>query len=461
MKRTLLQLIIAILVLAAAVRICNAQPPQKICYQAVIRDANGRMLASKNITILAKIIRKIGNSNYLLYSERHSVTTNTQGLVTINIGTGTKVSGNWANITWTGGEHFIETDIDPNGGTNYTLNNKQSITSVPYALYAEKSADSFSGKYSDLTGLPSIRDTILKYVSENNYLTKDSLLGGTSVRITNIGGITANALIVKGEEVWQKWPGIQKGICYSSGSPPTYSDNRIVCEAAGDTFSCRLTGLISGSTYHIRPYVFTTGGIVYGPDTVVTTALLPNLCATRFVRDSEGNMYNTVQIGGQCWLRENLRCKKFSDGRTIRAPTEDEYTYRQSEFVPNDSLPSYGLLYSPKAIMDGDTSSSATPSGVQGICPQGWHLPSCDEWETLNSSLGGNVPASDFSVKAGGYYSVGHHLGQACIYCQFGETAFFATSEAGTAYVWTKGETKLKKKRCQSRQFISVRCVQD
>ena len=110
--------------------------------------------------------------------------------------------------------------------------------------------------------------------------------------------------------------------------------------------------------------------------------------------------------------------------------------------------------------MDGDTSSSATPSGVQGICPQGWHLPSCDEWETLNSSLGGNVPASDFSAKAGGYYSVGHHLGQTCIYCQFGETAFFATSEAGTAYVWTKGETKLKKKRCQSRQFISVRLFQ-
>lgn len=460
MKMTVRHLILTLLVLTAAAG-SNAQPPQKICYQAVIRDENGRLLSTRNITILAKIIRKTGNTNVLLYSDRHNVTTNTQGLATINIGTGTKVSGNWSNITWTGGEHFIETDIDPNGGTNYTLINKQSITSVPYALYAEKAANSFSGKYSDLTGKPSIRDTIFKYVTTNNYLTKDSITGGTTLTIHGISGITANSLTINGEETWQKWPSLQKGICYSNTGPPTYNDKRLTCETASNTFSCTISGLTAGTTYHIRAYALTTAGIVYSAETTVTTVFLPNLCTTRLVSDREGNTYNTVQIGGQCWLRENLRSTRFSDGNNIRAPSEQEYTYKQSQYVPDDSLITYGLLYSPHAIMNGDSSSSATPSGVQGICPAGWHLPSSNEWETLNSATGDNVPSSDFNVKTGGYYSIAHHIGQACTYCQFGEAAFFATSETGTAYVLTKGETKLKKKRCQSRQFVSVRCVQD
>ena len=100
--------------------------------------------------------------------------------------------------------------------------------------------------------------------------------------------------------------------------------------------------------------------------------------------DINGNVYNTALIGSQCWMKENLRATKFLDNTEIALGTytsSDPCYYDDSESrIP---LEERGYLYNWSAAMHGAASSSAVPSGVQGVCPNGWHLPSEAEWEAL------------------------------------------------------------------------------
>ena len=101
--------------------------------------------------------------------------------------------------------------------------------------------------------------------------------------------------------------------------------------------------------------------------------------------DINGNVYNTVLVGSQCWMKENLRVRKFPDNTEIAQgatySTDGPYYFDDSESdIP---LAERGYLYNWSAAMHGAVSSSAVPSGVQGICPNGWHLPSEAEWEAL------------------------------------------------------------------------------
>ena len=109
------------------------------------------------------------------------------------------------------------------------------------------------------------------------------------------------------------------------------------------------------------------------------------ICGTSTVQDYDGNEYNTVKIGNQCWLKENLRTTHYNDGTEIAAGTDTSLTipYR---YVPNGdeaNVPAYGYLYNWAAAMNGEAASDDIPSGVQGICPKGWHLPSQAEWTQL------------------------------------------------------------------------------
>ena len=106
--------------------------------------------------------------------------------------------------------------------------------------------------------------------------------------------------------------------------------------------------------------------------------------------DANGNVYHTVQIGSQCWMKENLRTTKFPDYTEIAQGTytsNDPYYYDDTESdIP---LAERGYLYNWSAAMHGAASSNAVPSGVQGVCPDGWHLPSEAEWETLKEYVSG------------------------------------------------------------------------
>ena len=107
---------------------------------------------------------------------------------------------------------------------------------------------------------------------------------------------------------------------------------------------------------------------------------------TPTLTDIDGNVYNTVWIGAQCWMKESLRTTKYPDGTILDSfptNTDDAYwMYTQNNSAPW-TKPIFGLLYNWMAVMNEAESSNSSPSGVQGICPDGWHVPSSTEWSHL------------------------------------------------------------------------------
>ena len=106
-------------------------------YQSVIRDGAGEPVANQSVSLRFGIIQGlIGNSP--IYTETHSVTTNDYGVVTVNIGQGTVISGIFSEIDW-GLESFVKIEADVNGGTSYVLFGTSELLNVPRPMYAEKS----------------------------------------------------------------------------------------------------------------------------------------------------------------------------------------------------------------------------------------------------------------------------------------------------------------------------------
>ena len=127
--------------------------------------------------------------------------------------------------------------------------------------------------------------------------------------------------------------------------------------------------------------IYETGGntVTYqiaNIDSIVYDTTAIATCPATFTDSRDNEVYAVVQIGNQCWMAENLR-------------------YNASGSWLNSANPStsYGRLYDWATVMNGATTSSSNPSGVQGICPSGWHLPSDSEWNELEMALG--MPAVD------------------------------------------------------------------
>jgi len=113
-----------------------AQSPQKMTYQAVVRDAGDLLVASSPVGMQISILQT-SPGGIAVYIETHTPTTNVNGLATVEIGGGTVVAGSFSGIDWSNGPYYIKTETDPNGGTVYTISGTSQLLSVPYALYAE------------------------------------------------------------------------------------------------------------------------------------------------------------------------------------------------------------------------------------------------------------------------------------------------------------------------------------
>ncbi|OWY24740.1 hypothetical protein C7N43_30665, partial [Sphingobacteriales bacterium UPWRP_1] len=138
--KKLYTLIIGVVLLTLPSLISIAQTPQLINYQAIARNASGQALTNQNIA-LRLTIRQSTAAGTIQYQERHTTTTNAQGLCNVQIGGGTPLSGSFAAITWADAQpKFLQTELDPAGGTAYTNMGAQQLVSVPYALYAKEAA---------------------------------------------------------------------------------------------------------------------------------------------------------------------------------------------------------------------------------------------------------------------------------------------------------------------------------
>lgn len=121
-----------------------AQAPERMTYQAVVRNSSDQLVTSQTIGTRISILQG-GMAGASVYTETQNVSTNANGLLTLSVGSGTLVSGNFSNIDWSNGPYFIKSEFDITGGTNYTITGTTQLMSVPYALYAENSGSSTPG----------------------------------------------------------------------------------------------------------------------------------------------------------------------------------------------------------------------------------------------------------------------------------------------------------------------------
>lgn len=120
-----------------------AQAPQKMSFQAVIRNSSNVLVTSVPVGMQISILQGSSNGT-AVYVETHAPITNANGLASLEIGTGTKVTGTFSTIDWANGPYFIKTETDPAGGTSYSITGTSQLLSVPYALHS-KTADSVVG----------------------------------------------------------------------------------------------------------------------------------------------------------------------------------------------------------------------------------------------------------------------------------------------------------------------------
>jgi uncharacterized protein (TIGR02145 family) len=190
-----------------------------------------------------------------------------------------------------------------------------------------------------------------------------------------------------------------RGVCVSISPNPTLVGLHTSDGSGLGVFTSQLTGLMSNLVYYVRAYATNAAGTAYGEE---QSFVIPvnsdgdtwSCPGTPFVVDIDGNMYNTVQVGQQCWMRENLRTTRYADGTLIPKGETYSLTTAYWYFPMNESgnKDNYGLLYNWAAVMHNANASNSNPSGVQGICPDGWHVPSNAEWEQLHTYVKNHGP---------------------------------------------------------------------
>lgn len=114
----------------------NAQAPESFSFQAVVRNSSNDLIMNGNIGMRISIVQGAANGTPV-YVETHTTSTNVNGLISLVIGTGTIESGVFADIDWSTGVYFVQTETDPNGGSNYSITSTTQLLSVPYALSAK------------------------------------------------------------------------------------------------------------------------------------------------------------------------------------------------------------------------------------------------------------------------------------------------------------------------------------
>lgn len=131
-----------------------AQAPEKMSYQAVVRCSDNVLVSNLPVGMQISILQTTATGT-AVYVETQRPTTNVNGLVSLEIGTGT-TTDDFSTIDWSTGPYFIKIETDPEGGSDYTITGTSQLLSVPYALYAKTAENAFSGDYNDLTNQPTL-----------------------------------------------------------------------------------------------------------------------------------------------------------------------------------------------------------------------------------------------------------------------------------------------------------------
>ncbi len=385
-----------------------AQSPQKMSYQSVVRNATGTLVTNQAIGIKISILQG-SVTGTVVFTETYNPNpqTNSNGLVTVEIGSGTALTGSFSGIDWALGPYFLKTETDPAGGTNYTISGTSQLLSVPYALYAKSAANGFSGNYNDLTNKPVLFSGSYPDLTNKPVLFDGAWASLTGKPTTLSGyGITdamsishaANNITTTNITNWNTafgWgnhSGLYRPITYVptwsevTGKPTTVAGYGIT-DAVNTTGNQTIAGIktFTGTVNASNNVISNVGTPVSNNDAATKAyvdaleAKLRSINAGGFLTDIDGNTYNLLQIGTQIWMAENLKTKKYNDGSTIAYPGSDKTTwinntsgayawYNDNESANKDI---YGALYNWYAVKTGK------------LCPTGWHVPTQQDFNTL------------------------------------------------------------------------------
>ena len=196
-------------------------------------------------------------------------------------------------------------------------------------------------------------------------------------------GITSNWAISGGNITNDGGADItERGVCWSTTNPPSISDQTAKSGAGTGEFTCNFKGLTGNTTYYLSAYASNKDATGYGD--VISFTTPPT------VTDVDGNEYATVVIGTQTWMAENLKVIHYSNGDPIIYIAEGDSwgETEEGEFSDFDLIgkldESYGFFYDGYAISDS-----------RKIAPEGWHVPTDEEWTTLIDYLGGTNVAAE------------------------------------------------------------------
>lgn len=174
---------------------------------------------------------------------------------------------------------------------------------------------------------------------------------------------------------------IEKGVCWNTTGNPTIETGKKTINGKGaDNFTSDLTGLEPAETYYVRAYATNGPGTTYGEEITFTTK----------VADADGNLYNTVEIGTQVWMVENLKTTKYNDNTSITLVAGNTewttletaaYSWPENNEEANKDL--YGAYYNWYAVE------------TEKLCPEGWRVPSDDDFKTLEIFLGMSQAEAD------------------------------------------------------------------
>ena len=243
-----------------------------------------------------------------------------------------------------------------------------------------------------------------------------------------------------------------------------------------------VTGLSTNTAYYYRAFAINAIDTAYGEaiafHTVEDGQPCPGLAT---ITDINGNTYNTVMIGSQCWLKENLKVTKYADNTAIPKSNQSSNTDPYYTDPLHNDNNGAGYLYNIPAVLGGAAASSANPSGVRGICPVGWHVPSDAEFEALKTYVNGKAEflcnstsnniakalaaktgwsSSDVSCSPGKTPSDNNATGFSAIQ-NTSSYADFWTASKGNYYIQYSSSTFEYYGGPYDSQFYGVRCLKD
>jgi len=365
------------------------QIPQSFSFQGIAKDEFGQAMQEGGLVSLRfTIYEGSGTAGNLLFQEIHnSIEIKQGGVISVNVGNGAATNGIFTEIIWNS-QKTLAVGIDESNGTFFSALGNLLILSAPYSFYSENTKPFPLQELSDV----------------------------------NAFGITAGQVLQWNGSEWQPVDFVSSQN-YTAGAGISIIGNEIINTGdtdASDDFSGDYIDLInkpisiSDFSMNANSQNITNLADPIDPQDAVTKAYVDLLWARIealenslgilsepiIATDIDGNVYNGIRVGSQVWMAENLRVTKYPSGvdiphitdNTAWANLEDNDTDDAYCFYNNEVNSEYGALYTWAAAMgDNAVSSSEKPSGVQGICPDGWHLPSLEEWLEFINYRGGDV----------------------------------------------------------------------